>query len=146
MENIEKDERNILDELNKGASMGQDAIHFILEKVEDEALKKELEKQYQDYKGISKKIHQIYPNYSEKEPHETNIVNKALTWYGIEMKTLMDASTSKITELLLQGTNMGIIEGRKLLNHKSPDPKVYDLIKEYVAMQEESVENLKKFL
>ena len=41
---------------------------------------------------------------------------------------------------------MGIIEGRKLLNHKSPDPKVYDLIKEYVAMQEESVENLKKFL
>lgn len=146
MENIEKDERNILDELNKGASMGQDAIHFILEKVEDEALKKELEKQYQDYKGISKKIHRIYPNYSEKEPHETNIVNKALTWYGIEMKTLMDASTSKITELLLQGTNMGIIEGRKLLNHKSPDPKVYDLIKEYVAMQEESVENLKKFL
>lgn len=146
MENIEKDERNILDELNKGASMGQDAIHFILEKVEDEALKKELEKQYQDYKGISKKIHRIYPDYSEKEPHETNIVNKALTWYGIEMKTLMDASTSKITELLLQGTNMGIIEGRKLLNHKSPDPKVYDLIKEYVAMQEESVENLKKFL
>ena len=102
MENIEKDERNILDELNKGASMGQDAIHFILEKVEDEALKKELEKQYQDYKGISKKIHRIYPDYSEKEPHETNIVNKALTWYGIEMKTLMDASTSKITELLLQ--------------------------------------------
>ena len=42
----------------------------------------------------------------------------SLYWYGIEMKTLMDDSTSKITELLLQGTNMGIIEGRKLLNNK----------------------------
>ncbi len=142
----EKQEMNILDELNKGATMGQDAIHFILDKVEDTKLKEELEKQYNDYKKISEKIHQIYPDYSEKEPHDTNIINKALTWYGIEIKTLMDTSTSKITELLLQGTNMGIIEGRKLLNHKSPDPKVYELIKEYVDMQEKAVEKLKQFL
>ena len=142
----EEQEMNILDELNKGATMGQDAIHFILDKVEDTKLKEELEKQYNDYKKISEKIHQIYPDYREKEQHDTNIINKALTWYGIEIKTLMDTSTSKITELLLQGTNMGIIEGRKLLNHKSPDPKVYELIKEYVDMQEKAVEKLKQFL
>ena len=139
----EKQEIDILDELNKGATMGQDAIFFILDKVEDLKLKEEIENQYQAYKEISEKIHQIYP---KKEPHETNLVNKALTWYGIEMKTLMDTSTSKITELLLQGTNMGIIEGRKLLNHKSPDPKVYEIIEEYVKMQEKAVEKLKKFL
>ena len=142
----EKQEIDILDELNKGATMGQDAIFFILDKVEDLKLKEEIENQYQAYKEISEKIHQIYPNYSAKEPHETNLVNKALTWYGIEMKTLMNTSTSKITELLLQGTNMGIIEGRKLLNHKSPDPKVYEIIEEYVKMQEKAVEKLKKFL
>ena len=123
--------------------MDQDAIFIILDKVEDLKLKEEIENQYQAYKEISEKIHQIYP---KKEPHETNLVNKALTWYGIEMKTLMDTSTSKITELLLQGTNMGIIEGRKLLNHKSPDPKVYEIIEEYVKMQEKAVEKLKKFL
>ena len=142
----EKQEIDILDELNKGATMGQDAIFFILDKVEDLKLKAEIENQYQAYKEISEKIHKVYPNYSAKEPHETNLVNKALTWYGIEMKTLMDTSTSKITELLLQGTNMGIIEGRKLLNHKSPDPKVYEIIEEYVKMQEKAVEKLKKFL
>lgn len=139
----EKQEIDILDELNKGATMDQDAIFIILDKVEDLKLKEEIENQYQAYKEISEKIHQIYP---KKEPHETNLVNKALTWYGIEMKTLMDTSTSKITELLLQGTNMGIIEGRKLLNHKSPDPKVYEIIEEYVKMQEKAVEKLKKFL
>ena len=73
-------------------------------------------------------------------------MNKAMTWYGIEMKTLMDDSTSKITELLLQGTNMGIIEGRKLLNHKYTNEKVHKLIQEYVDMQEECVEQLKNFL
>ena len=62
------------------------------------------------------------------------------------MKTLMDNSSSKIAELLLQGTNMGIIEGGKLLNHKEIDDKVHKLIQEYVDMQEDSVEKLKKFL
>ena len=62
------------------------------------------------------------------------------------MKTMMDDSTSKIAELLLQGTNMGIIEGRRLLNHKHTDESVNSLIQEYVDMQENAVEQLKKFL
>ena len=62
------------------------------------------------------------------------------------MKTLIDNSASKIAELMLQGTNMGIIEGRKLLNHKDIDKKIHDLIEEFVDMQETAVENLKQFL
>ena len=77
---------------------------------------------------------------------ETNIVNKAMTWSGINMKTMMDNSNSKIAELLLQGTNMGIIEGRKILNEKKLNREVRDIISRYVRMQEESVEILKKYL
>ena len=62
------------------------------------------------------------------------------------MKSLMDNSSSKIAELLLQGTNMGIIEGRKLLNHKEIDDKVHKLVQEYVDMQKDSVEKLKQSL
>ena len=124
--------------------MGMNAIHFVLDKVEDEKLKNILTEQYEKYKSISSKINELYP--SDKEPHETNAINKALTWYGVEMKTLMDNSSSKIAELLLQGTNMGIIEGRKLLNHKEIDGKVHKLVQEYVDMQESSVEKLKQFL
>ncbi len=146
---MEKDnnEVNALDELNKGACMGMDAIHFILDKVNDKDLEKELNIQYDKYKSISEKINKIYPKYnSDKGPHETNAINKAMTWYGIEMKTLSDESTSKIAELLLQGTNMGIIEGRKLLNNKEVDENVEKLIQEYVDMQEDAVEKLKQFL
>ena len=69
-----------------------------------------------------------------------------MTWYGIEMKTLMDSTTSKLAELLMQGTNMGIIEGRRLLNQKDTDPKVHEIVSEYVEMQESAVEKLKEFL
>lgn len=142
----DKNEINVLDELNKGACMGQNAIHFILDKVEDRALREELNRQYNKYKEISDKIHKLYPEYDEGKPHETNAMNKVMTWYGIEMKTLTDDSTSKIAELLLQGTNMGIIEGRKLLNHKDTDKEVEKIAQEYVDMQEDAVEKLKEFL
>lgn len=124
---MDENEMNVLDELNKGACMGMDAIHFVLDKVEDEQLKQVLNNQYKKYEDISNQICELYPKYSDKEPHETNAVNKVLTWYGVEMKTLMDNSSSKIAELLLQGTNMGIIEGRKILNNKELDSKVHKI-------------------
>ena len=141
-----ENEINVLDELNKGACMGKDAIHFILDKVEDDSLKEELNIQYRKYNEISDKINNIYPKYNDDKPHETNAMNKAMTWYGIEMKTLTDHSTSKVVELLLQGTNMGIIEGRRLLNHKTTNDEVHSLVQEYVNMQEKAVEKLKSFL
>jgi len=145
MENKDN-EVNVLDELNKGACMGKDAIHFILDKVKDDGLKEELNRQYAKYNEITDKISNLYPEYSSKHPHETNAMNKMMTWYGIEMKTFMDESTSKIAELLMQGTNMGIIEGRRLLNHNTSDDQVRDLLQEYVDMQEQAVEKLKEFL
>ena len=139
-------EVNVLDELSKGACMGRDAIHFIMDKVEDESLKEELNRQYREYKEISEEINKIYPEYSDDEPHKTSAMNKMMTWYGIEMKTFMDSSTSKIAELLLQGTNMGIIEGRRLLNHKKSDEEINKLLEKYVEVQETAVEKLKSFL
>ena len=69
-----------------------------------------------------------------------------MTWYGIQMRINDDDNESKIAELFIKGTNMGIIEGRKLLNNKDNDKKTKDLIQEYVDFQEEYVEKLKEFL
>ena len=142
-----KENINALDEISKGASMGMDAIHFIIDKIESSEFKDVVDKQYNDYKNISETINEIYNKYnSEDEPHETSVVNKVMTWYGVEMKTLMDKSDSKIAELLLQGTNMGIIEGRRILNNKKLDDEVKDIMSKYVTMQEECVDKLKDYL
>ncbi len=137
---------DVLDELSKGCFMGMDAINYVLEKVDEKVFREVLEKQYEDYKQVAEKIEEIYPDYSSKEPHETSTANKVMTWYSVQMKTITDSSTSKLAELLLQGTNMGIIEGRKLLNNKEADKRIITLIDEYIKMQEKAVEKLKKFL
>ncbi len=137
---------NALDEIHKGSCMGMDAIKFVLDKAEDKSLKKVLKGFYKEYEKTASKIEKIYPKYNEGKPHETTAINKAMTWYGIEMKTFMDCSNSKIAELLIQGTNMGIIEGRKILNNKQLDKKVNSIIEKYVTMQEDNVEILKQYL
>lgn len=141
MENI-----NALDEINKGCCMGMDAISYIVDKVEDKKLIEELQREFNEYQTVSNEIEKVYAKYNDGNPHETSAMNKAMTWSGIEMRTMNDHSNSKLAELLLQGVNMGIIEGRKILNKKNINKEVNDIISKYVNMQEKNVENLKKFL
>lgn len=144
---MENQNLNVLDEVNKGATMGMDAISFVSEKVYDKQFKEVLDTEYNKYKDISRRVNNIYSNYSNKEPHETNTMNKMMTWYGIQMKTMTDDTTSKLSELLMQGTNMGIIEGRRLLNHNiDVATDVKNILNDFVLMQEDSIETLKKYL
>ena len=123
---MKKQNLNILDEVNKGATMGMDAITFVSKKVKDKKFKNILDIEYNKYEQISYRIKDFYSQYSNKNPHETNTMNKVMTWYGIQMKTINDDTVSKLAEILVQGTNLGIIEGRRLLNQ---NPKVSRNIK-----------------
>ena len=144
---MENQNLNILDEINKGATMGMDAISFVSDKVLDSKFKGVLNTEYNKYKKISQRVNDLYANYSNKEPHETNTMNKMMTWYGIQMKTMADDSNSKLSELLMKGTNMGIIEGRRLMNQNTDiAPDVKNILNDFVVMQEDSVETLKKYL
>ena len=143
-----KEENNIkvLDEVNKGCMMGMDSLKDILDKAEGKTFKETLERHYKKYEKLSEKIKELYDEYSEESPQETTAMEKTMTWYGIQMRTMTDNSTSKLAELLMQGTNMGIIEGRKILNHKDVDKEVKSIVEEFVKMQEKNVEELKEFL
>ena len=142
----EENNINILDEVNKGCCMGSDAVKFILEKIEDKKFRDVCENLLEKYEDLEEKINKIYDDFSDDEPHETNAMNKVMTWYGIQIRTITDDSNSKLAELLLQGLNMGIIEGRRLLNNKSEDEKIQGIVQEYVDMQEKYVEKIKSFL
>lgn len=144
---MENQNLNILDEINKGATMGMDAISYVSEKASDNKFKEVLDVEYNKYKEISQRVNDLYSNYSNKEPHETSAMNKMMTWYGIQMKTMTDDTTSKLSELLMKGTNMGIIEGRRLLNQNdNVNDNVKNILNDFVVMQEDSVETLKKYL
>ncbi len=140
--------KKVLNEVSKGSKMGMDAIKYVSDKVTDNKFQNVLDVEYNNYKEIFNRVGTIYPNYDKTDdPQETSTMNKFMTWNGIQMKTMTNQSNSKISELLLQGTNMGIIEGRRLLNNNpSIDKDVRQILNDFVVMQEDSVETLKKYL
>lgn len=143
-----KEEKNIkiLDDLNKGCCMGSDAVKFVLDKIEGKKFKKVVEDLLEEYEDLQEKINKVYTKFSDNEPDETTMMNKAMTWYGIQIRTIKDDSATKLAEMLLQGLNMGIIDGKKLLNHEDIDKNVEKIINEYVDIQEKYVEEMKEFL
>ena len=137
---------NALNEINKGCHYGMNSINCILSYVREKRFKTEILRECREYETISNRIERIYSKYDNDTPDETNIMNKAMISVGIDMKTLIDDSTSKLAEIMLQGVEMGITEGVKVLNNKTLNKEVHDLISDYVNMQEKNAENLKKFL
>ena len=136
----------ILNQVNQGIKMGMDSISNVSEKVQDSRLKDELLFQYDKYNEILNEVNDELTNYDDF-PKELNPMQKAMGWMGVEMNTLTDKSNSKIAELMIQGTNMGIIEGVKLLNH-NPDTEqhIKDILNKFIDFQQNNVEQLKKYL
>ena len=136
----------ILNQINQGIKMGMDSISNVSEKVQDSRLKDELLFQYDKYNEILNEVNDELTNYDDF-PKDLNPMQKAMGWMGVEMNTLTDKSNSKIAELMIQGTNMGIIEGVKLLNH-NPDTEqhIKDILNKFIDFQQNNVEQLKKYL
>ncbi len=137
---------NILDELNKGCSMGIQAIDLILKKVDNKEFYDFLVEFNDYYVEMSGEIKELYKEYSNDDIHEISEMEKVMSWLGIEKDTILDNSTSNLADLLINGTNMGIIEGRKILNNKKMNDSVHKLCEKYVKFQEKYIEKLKNYL
>ena len=126
--------------------MGMDSISNVSEKIQDDNFKKDLKFQYDKYNDILNKVSIELSKYNDF-PKELNPMQKTMGWMSVELNTIEDKSNSKIAEMMLQGTNMGIIKGVKLLNHNpNTDEAVKNILTEFVQFQENNVEQLKKYL
>lgn len=136
----------VLNEVGKGLQMGMDSITNITEKLEDKGFKEVLLNQYNEYDDLLNRVNDEITKYQDV-PEQLNPMQKAMGWMSVQMNTMDDKSNSKISEMMLQGMNMGIIEGVKLLNHNpDTDKNVKSILQEFIQFQENSVEQLKKYL
>ena len=66
---------------------------------------------------------------------------------AIAMNTMLDISTSHMAEMLIQGSNRGITDLCKSLNHNSEASRMtVELAKELMEFEEEAIERMKKYL
>ena len=122
------------------------SISYDMKKVDDENMKENLSTQFSEYGKIVDKVNTQFEHYGEV-PDETPITDKMMGWTGIQLNTITDKSNSHIAEMMIQGGDMGIIECKKLLNHNPyADQEVKNILNDFMNMQKNDIEQMKKFL
>ena len=139
-------EIEILKEISKDSKMGMDSINMVGEKVQDEKFQKLLNEQHNEYQNIFDRTQEILKQHGETI-EDVPTMQKMMGWMGIQMNTMNDKSNSQLSELLIQGNDMGIIKGHKLLNGSNfTTPEIENLLSDFVRLQEKNIDDLKKWL
>lgn len=139
-------EFEILKEINQNAKMGMDSLSTILKKSQDTKFKDLLNTQHDEYQNIYDRTQELLVK-NNLQMEDTPTMQKAMSWMGIQLNTVNDTSNSKISELLIQGNDMGIIKGTKLLNnHSFLDSEIKNILSDFVRLQEKNIDDLKKYL
>ncbi len=143
---MKKDDQEILKEVQKNSSMAINAINTIAEKVHDNELQQELSKQKLWYSVIQNKATDRLQN-ERAEGYHASAVQDLMLKGGIQMNTFTNCSTSKIAELMIQGSNRGITSMWKSINHhQNSENMSMEVAKELVDFEQKSIARLKKFL
>ena len=139
-------EIDILKEISKDSKMGMDSITMVNKKVQDEKFKKLLDEQHNEYQNIFDRTQELLVQHNENI-EDVPAMQKMMAWTGIQMNTMNDKSNSQLSELLIQGNDMGVVKGTKLLNNNEfTTPEIKNLLSDFVRLQEKNIDDLKKFL
>lgn len=74
-------------------------------------------------------------------------MDKIKTYLMINMQTITDKTPSHISEMLIIGSNMGIIDAiKKLKKYKDAEQDIIKLMEKLLKFEEDNVQQLKQFL
>lgn len=139
-------DRAVFDESYKNTRMGREAINTIIGKVEDDELALDLNRQACKFVQLEEKIQKKYQKASETPP-EDSLMNRTMLWGGIQMNTLLNASTEHIADMMIQGNTKGITELMKVVKkNKGVQKEYYELAQELMDFEEKNIEKLKAYL
>ncbi|MDE6960780.1 MAG: hypothetical protein K2P27_07960, partial [Lachnospiraceae bacterium] len=75
------------------------------------------------------------------------LVNRTMLWGGIQMNTLLNASTEHLADMMIQGNTKGITELMKVVKkNKSVQKEYYEMAQELMDFEEKNIEKLKAYL
>ena len=136
----------LLNYIHQNSEMGQDTIKQLVGISKDEEYKKMLQSQLEEYKMIydttDRKIKEL-----NKEAKDINVFSKASTYVMVNLNTLVNKTPSHISEMLIQGSTMGIIDiTKKIKEYTNVDKEILDLANKLLQLEQNNVEECKKYL
>ena len=145
MEN--RDSIKLLKECDAGSKMAVTSLEDVLDKVENENLKKLLHETKEHHEQLGNEIHSLLMEYGseEKDPNPmAKGMSKMKTNFMMGMK---DDSDETAADLITDGCNMGIKSLYKYLNqYPAADKKVKDLCNRLISIETQLRKELRAYL
>ena len=137
----------MLNFIYQNSQMGVETLNQLIPMIDNEAFKKRIEAQLKEYEQIHEEAKKLLNRHGYDEKG-IGALEKIMAYLMIDMKTLMDKSSSHIAEMLIQGSNMGIIDAVKRINQyeKEAEKEVTALVRRLLEFEENNVERLKEAL
>lgn len=133
-------------DIQKNTEMAIKAIDTLSDKVYEDDFALQISRQSLKYSDIrSRAMDKLLA--ARAEPVHTNYMADFILKSAIHMNTLLNTSTSHLAELMIQGSNRGITDMCKCLNHNATgDSMAMELAKELMDFEEKNIEVMKRYL
>lgn len=136
----------LLQECDAGTKMGISSIDDILEKVQDEKLKKLLEESKSHHEKLESDIHHLLSQMGEDDKNP-NPMAKGMSWIKTNMKMTMDESDATVADLLIDGCDMGVKSLYRYMNqYPDADKESKGMCERLIAIEEKLEKELRKYL
>ena len=123
------------------------SIEDIIPKSTNDDLTSELSKEQDEYICLAKECEAYAKAEKIEGLKDNNFIEKAKLWASVNMSTIMDNSTRKISELMLIGTFMGIITCMKDKgDHKNISKELDELLDKLYTFERKNIDRLLPFL
>ena len=136
----------LLNFVYQNAQMGTDTIRQLLDIVDEDDFKRHLEAQEKGYQDMEQEALRLLEEQGCGEKG-LSAFEKLRTYLMIDLQTLTDRSASHVAEMMMIGSNMGVINAVKnLKKYPEGDKQVRALMERLLRFEEDNIQQLKKFL
>ncbi|MBO5207922.1 MAG: hypothetical protein J6B68_01105 [Lachnospiraceae bacterium] len=143
---MKQDDITLLKDIQKNTHMAMTAIDTLLDKAEDNEFILNLSRQSIGYAKIhNDAVEQLIEEGSGT--YRSNQLNDMLLRGSIHANTLLNVSTSHLADMMIQGSNRGLMDMYKSVKHHTrAEAKSIELAQELMNFDKKSIEIMKEYL
>lgn len=143
---MKSQEVTVYREVQRNTEMAIKAIDTISGKVHDDALAMQIARQSVKYSELNAAATKQLVA-AKAEPYHGSYFADMMLKMGIHFNTMFNTSTGHIAELMIKGSNMGVLEMEKILHHnKEAGEQPVSLAQNLIDFEEKCVKHLKDYL
>lgn len=135
-------------ELYKNITMGTDAVTHLLPKVKDNDMKTSMSAAMCYYEKAAGKVKEFLGKHGSTAKEEP-LMTRMAARMGIAMNTAMDATSSHIAQMLIEGSTMAITEATRLYHRfegREGCDEMLTVARDLAEFEQSHIEKLKAFL